>query len=94
MVKVYPIWLKTYEDVGGKNMKIDAGYAAQVSRRLCSISTEYLSGLSSSLAHKPQAIEAALDKNATIISMSWHIPMIEATASGEARDRRDCHMPT
>jgi hypothetical protein len=31
MVKVYPIRLKTYENAEGKNMQIDAGYAAKVS---------------------------------------------------------------
>ena len=30
MVKIYPIRLKTYESAEGKNMNIDAGYAAQV----------------------------------------------------------------
>lgn len=30
MVKIYPIRLKTYENAEGKNMNIDAGYAAQV----------------------------------------------------------------
>jgi hypothetical protein len=30
MVKVYPIRLRTYENTKGKNMNIDAGYAAQV----------------------------------------------------------------
>jgi hypothetical protein len=32
MVKVYPIRLKTYENAEGKNMQIDAGYAAKVSK--------------------------------------------------------------
>lgn len=35
MVKVYPIRLKTYESAQGKNMNIDAGYAAQVCPRSC-----------------------------------------------------------
>jgi hypothetical protein len=30
MIKVYPIRLKTYESAEGKNMQIDAGYAAKV----------------------------------------------------------------
>jgi hypothetical protein len=31
MAKIYPIRLKTYNDsVEGKNLRIDAGYAAQV----------------------------------------------------------------
>ncbi|KAK4151929.1 hypothetical protein C8A00DRAFT_44937 [Chaetomidium leptoderma] len=60
MVKIYPIRLKTYENAKGKNMNIDAGYAAQ-------------------------AIQAALDKKAAIISMSWTVPMSEGDSEAKKR---------
>ncbi|GAB1310726.1 hypothetical protein MFIFM68171_00936 [Madurella fahalii] len=62
MAKVYPIRLKTYDTVDGKNRNIDVSYAAQ-------------------------AIQAALDKKATIISMSWTLPSSEIKP--EAKKRLD-----
>ncbi|KAF9768541.1 hypothetical protein IL306_014140 [Fusarium sp. DS 682] len=67
MAKIYPIRLKTFNDPNG-NLTIHADYAARVSIGLHPTSID-------SDINDLEAIQAALDKKADIISMSWTVPM-------------------
>jgi hypothetical protein len=80
MAKIYPIRLKTNSDASG-NSTIDPGYAARVSIVLA---RSYMNVQADSL----QAIQAALDKKATIISMSWTVSMKE----GEDDSKKKCKL--
>ncbi|KAM0494430.1 hypothetical protein ACHAP8_008573 [Fusarium lateritium] len=67
MAKIYPIRLKTFNDPNG-NFTIHANYAARVS--IATLLIDIYIDVDSS-----QAIQAALDKKADVISMSWTLPM-------------------
>lgn len=80
MAKVYPIRMKTYRSADGKS-SIDAGYAARVSTTKTSLCIAVDANYS-------QAIQAALDKKATIISMSWTLPI----ESGKDPMKSECKL--